>query len=144
MPRNSLQHCVWITFICTAALIALCCSVSEEVIERTMRRGHKKHPYVSMSRERRRNPISCLCPFTPGQRLLDHAKLLTRCTWHWTGNRARQMRGVNEALLKVASGHNETSLLAGVRPKRQMIRKRNCSAFTDSPNGCYIICIVNR
>lgn len=92
-----------------------------------MRRGHKKHPYAGVSRERRRNPISCLCPFTPGQRLLDHAKyteLLTRRMRQWTGNKARQMRAVNEALLKLASGPNETSLLAGVRPKRQTISKK--------------------
>lgn len=62
---NSLRHCVWITFICAAALIALCCcAVSEKVIERTVRWGHREHPYASMSGEQKKSNFLSVSLFT--------------------------------------------------------------------------------
>lgn len=82
--------------------------------------------------ESRRNPISCLCPLSPGHCLLDHAyvtELLPRRIWQWTGNRGRPW---GRLIAKVAFGCIATLLLAGMKPETQTIGKINSFACRDS------------
>lgn len=121
MLCNSPQHCVWITFICSTALIALCCcAVSES--DRGNRAGTRGAPVCQHVWRVEEIQFPVCVPFHH-----DNACLTTHKSQNFypdkrgNGQEKGQTDGKKECsvcgVFKVASGCNATSAPAGMKPE---------------------------